>query len=454
MRIHFIAIGGTIMHNLAISLAEYGHQVSGSDDQIVEPSRSKLKAANIFPEEMGWFSEKITDDLDAVILGMHAKPDNPELLRAQELAIRIYSFPEFIYEQSIDKTRIVIGGTYGKTTMMSMVMHVLKKQSIDFDYLVNAQLKGYDSMIKITPNNKYILIEGDEFDASPIDHRSKFEIYKPYIALISGVEWNSFKTDIDEEDYYKRFEDFIRSIEPKGTLIYNKENLQLVEIADRTRDYKINRHGYNLPQYTINKGVTYLHVDDHDVPLKIIGKHNLSNIAGAQTVCEWMGVKRNEFFESIQDFESSIRYLEFVASNNGNVVYQDFAHTVPKLKSSIRAIKEQFPEQSLLTILELNRYEAMEPNFLSQYKESMKETEHAIIYIDKYDSEETETQQLIGNLTRTFKHADLQVIIDQGALIRFLNAFDSEGCNLLLMSSFNFADLNISELADSFLKKN
>src|SRR5690606_772453 len=316
MRIHFIAIGGSIMHNLAINLAEQGHQVTGSDDQIVEPSKSQLREAGLLPKELGWFPEKITEDIDAVILGMHADENNPELQKAKELGIKIYSFPEFVYEQSAEKTRVVIAGTYGKSTITSMIMHVLKKLGRNFDYLVGAQLEGYDDLLQLNPENNLMIIEGDEYYASAVNKQSKFLKYKPNIALISGIDWDHFKTVITEEEYFKQFEDFIRTIVPKGTLIYNKDDKNTREVVERTMDIKINRHGYKLPEYTINKGVTYIHVADENIPLKVFGKHNLSNIAGAFTVCEWLGVKRDEFYAAIQDFKSSIRYLEFVASQN------------------------------------------------------------------------------------------------------------------------------------------
>lgn len=454
MRIHFIAIGGSIMHNLAISLAEQGHQISGSDDQIVEPSRTHLKLAGLLPSELGWFPEKITEELDAVILGMHADSQNPELMKAEGLGIKIYSFPEFVYEQSLEKTRVVIAGTYGKTTIMSMIMHVMKKLDVEFDYVVGAQLKGFDSLVKLTPHSKYILIEGDETFASTIDARCKFEIYKPHIALISGVEWSAKRNEQPEKDYYHRFERLILTIEPKGTLIYNKESNKLSEIIDNTKDHKINRHGYNLPNYSINKGVTYLHVEEERIPLKVIGKTNLSNIAGAFTVCEWLGIKRNEFYEAIQDFESSIRYLEFVASNKSSVVYQDFAHTASKLKSSIHAVKEQFPDHQLLTVVELNSFEIQQENFLTDYKSSLDEADYAVIYINQFNLEDKNIvlEKLIERVIDVLKHRNLQVVISESILKGFLESFSSQQVNLLLMSSSKFSQFNMTDLASSFLK--
>ncbi len=453
MRIHFIAIGGAVMHNLAISLAEQGHQVSGSDDQIVEPSKSRLKQAGLLPRPLGWFPDKITEDIDAVILGMHAAVDNPELLRAQELKLKIYSFPEFVYEQSMEKIRVVIAGTYGKTTIMSMIMHVLKKLGREFDYLVGAQLEGFDSLIKLTPHNKIILIEGDEYYASPIDHRSKFHLYHPNIALISGVEWSESRNKVSKEEYFKQFETFIDTIVAKGTLIYNKDNANLREIVEDTLDCKINRHGYKLPEYSINKGITYLHSGEEHIPLQVFGKLNLSNIAGAYTVCEWLGVKRADFYQSIKDFKSSVRYLEFVASDNESVVYQDFAYSAYKLRTSIHAIKEQFPEQALVTIVELNPYDVVNQNFLNQYGSSMDESDYSVVLVNKDSIKDNSI--LLGNIEnevkRVFNHKNFVFISDIASLESYLFGFKSLGFNLLFMISPDHNSINVNRLADKFL---
>lgn len=437
MRVHFIAIGGSVMHNLAISLAKMGHQVTGSDDQIVEPSKSKLKEIGLLPSHIGWDENKITSDLDAIILGKHALADNPELLKAQELHVKIYSFPEFIYEQTCDKVRVVIAGTYGKTTIISMIMHVLRKLGIDFDYLVGAQLEGFDSLIKLTPNAPIVLIEGDEFYASSIDSHAKFHYYHPNIALISNIHWDNFKMLISNEDYLEQFERFIDTIVPKGTLIYNKEDQNVLNVVGKTKACKINRHGYKLPPYTINKGVTSIQVSDTYVPLQIIGKQNLSNIVGAFTVCEWLGVKKADFYSAIKDFTSSIRYLEFVASNGSSVIYQDFAHTPVKLRSSIHAVKEQFPELKLLTIVELTIYEVFDELKIAQYNNSMDESDIAIVLVNKDTIREKniDLRKVDDFVRNNFNHKDLFVIFDFGELSSFIQSFNSKEFNMLVMLS-------------------
>lgn len=455
MKVHFIAIGGSVMSNLAVSMAKLGHQITGSDDQIVEPSKSKLLDAGLMPDTIGWDVSKITEDLDAVILGKHALADNPELVKAQELGVKIYSFPEFIYEQSVDKTRVVIAGTYGKTTIISMIMHVLKKLKRDFDYLVGAKLEGFDSLIRLTSSAPIILIEGDEYFASSIDSHAKFHYYQPNIALVSNIQWDNFQMVISEEEYLRLFELFVETIIPKGALIYNKEDENVLEVVDRTKALKINRHGYKTPAYTINKGVTYVQFSDQQIPLQIIGKQNLSNIAGAYTVCEWLGVKQEEFYEAIKDFKSSIRYLEFVSSEKGSVVYQDFAHTPLKLRSSIHAVKEQFPKSNLLTVIELNPYDVQEGEKLSQYENSMDESDWSVVFLNKSTIKDNNLQveEIIDKITFAFKHPHLLVITSSEDLHQYLRDFDCSGTNMLFMSSDHYSGLNILTYAEEFYKQ-
>lgn len=455
MRVHFIAIGGSVMHNLAISLAKLGHHVTGSDDQIVEPSKSKLKEVGLLPENIGWDEKKITSDLDAIILGKHALADNPELLKAQELNIKIYSFPEFVYEQTSSKIRVVIAGTYGKTTIISMIMHVLRKLNQDFDYLVGAKLEGFDSLIKLTPTAPIVLIEGDEFYASSIDNHAKFHYYHPNIALISNIHWDNFKMLISEEDYLEQFERFIDTIVSKGTLIYNKDDQHVLQVVGRTKACKINRHGYKLPAYTINKGITSIQVADMLIPLQVIGKQNLSNIAGAFTVCEWLGIKKDDFYAAIGDYKSSTRYLEFVESDGHSVVYQDFAHTPSKVKSSIHAVKEQFPDFKLLTIIELTIYDLLDEEKIALYNKSMDESEVAVVLVNKNSIRKNNVD--FDNLTKiindNFVHKNLFIIFDINNLLSYIQNFDSEGFNMLVMSSVGYNGVNIFSFSDVFFSK-
>jgi len=452
MRVHFIAIGGSIMHNLAIALAKKGYIVSGSDDHIYEPSRTNLANENLLPPP-GWDPTRITSDIDAVVLGMHAKADNPELLKAQEMGIRIYSYPEFIYEQTKEKTRVVIGGSHGKTTITSMIMHVLKSIGRDFDYLVGAKLDEFDHMVRLTKDAPLMIIEGDEYLASPIDQRPKFHLYKPHIALISGIAWDHVNVFPTFENYVNQFRLFIKTIEPKGTLVYNKEDQILRELVLEDQS-KINKHGYRTPEYTINKGITYIHTNNGDIPLQVFGKHNLSNIVAAFTVCEWLGVEREAFYAAIKQFKSASRRLEYVASDNDSVVYQDFAHTPAKLKASIHALKEQFPDKALVAIIELHTYSSLNEAYLKEYRDTMHEAEYPAVFINQESLKQRNAGAISEEMLKTaFNQPNLVYFSNVESMKQYLMAMNPTGRNLLLMSSGNYGGINLVNFADKFLYK-
>jgi len=452
MRVHFIAIGGSIMHNLAIALAKKGYIVSGSDDHIYEPSRTNLEREGLLPEG-GWDPARITADIDAVVLGMHAKADNPELLKAQELGIRIYSYPEFIYEQAAEKMRVVIGGSHGKTTITSMVMHVLRSVGRDFDFLVGAKLDDFEHMVRLTKDAPLMIIEGDEYLASPVDQRPKFHLYKPHIALISGVAWDHVNVFPTFANYVNQFRLFIKSIEPKGTLVYNKEDKTLQELVLEDRS-KINKHGYRTPEYTINKGVTYMHTHIGDVPLQVFGRHNLSNIAAAFTVCEWLGVQRDEFYTAIRQFKGAARRLEYVASDNDSVVYQDFAHTPAKLRASIHALKEQFPDKALVAIIELHTYSSLNAAYLNEYRDTMREAEYPAVFINQEALKQRNAESISeATLKQAFNQSNLVYLNGVDRMKEYLDDLSPAGKNLLFMSSGNYGGINLVNFADKFLYK-
>ncbi len=452
MRVHFIAIGGSIMHNLAIALAKKGYLVSGSDDHIYEPSRTNLDKEGLLPA-LGWHPELITTDIDAVVLGMHAKADNPELLKARELGIRIYSYPEFIYEQTKEKLRVVIGGSHGKTTITSIIMHVLKSIGRDFDYLVGAKLDEFEYMVRLTKDAPMAIIEGDEYLASPIDPRPKFHLYRPNIALISGVAWDHVNVFPTFENYVEQFRLFIKSIEPKGTLVYNKEDKKLQEIVLEDQS-KINKHGYRTPEYTINKGVTYMHTHIGDIPLQVFGKHNLSNIAAAFTVCEWLGVSREEFYTAIKQYKGASRRLEYVASANDSVVYQDFAHTPVKLRASIQAVKEQFPDKALVAIIELHTYSSLNEAYLNEYRDTMHEAEFPAVFINQETLKQKNAEAISEDtLKKAFNQSNLLYFSNVETMRTYLEDTDPLGKNLLFMSSGNYGGVNMVNFADKFLFK-
>ena len=349
-KFHFIAIGGSAMHNLALALHHKGFQISGSDDAVFEPSKSRLAKAGILPEVLGWYPEKIHEGLDGIILGMHAKKDNPELQKAVLLGIKIYSYPEFLYEQTKNKTRVVIAGSHGKTTITSMVLHVLSYWEKEVDYMIGAQLEGFDTMVHLTDENDFMLIEGDEYLSSPIDRRPKFLWYKPHVTLISGIAWDHINVFPTEENYIEQFRTYIDSIMPGGVLVYNELDSVLEQISKESQN-TIRKEAYHLPEYFIEEGVTYLKTDEGDLPLEVFGEHNLSNIAGARWICQLMGVDEAEFLEAISSFKGASKRLEKIGDNGSSFLFKDFAHAPSKVKATSDAVAQQFEEHHKVLLL-------------------------------------------------------------------------------------------------------
>ena len=356
MRIHFIAIGGSAMHNLAIALHKKGYQITGSDDVIFEPAKSRLDKYGLLPAEMGWNAERITKDLDAVILGMHARIDNPELLKAQELGVKIYSYPEYIYEQSKNKLRVVIGGSHGKTTITSMILHVLNHYNRDFDYLVGAQLAGFETMVKVTEEAPVMIIEGDEYLSSPIDRRPKFHLYKANVAVISGIAWDHINVFPTYADYTSQFDKFINTIVDGGSLIYCEADNDLNEIVQQSTA-KVSKIPYAIPAHEIVNGITYL-LPEHTA-LKVFGDHNLMNLNAAKLVCKELNISESEFNEAISSFTGAAKRLEVISADESTNVYKDFAHSPSKLKATIDAVKSQFTDRKLTACIELHTFSSL-----------------------------------------------------------------------------------------------
>lgn len=444
MRIHFIAIGGSAMHNLAIALCKKGFQVSGSDDQIFEPSSSRLQKYGLLPTKIGWDVSRITADLDAVILGMHARIDNPELLKAQELGLRIYSYPEYIYEQSKDKLRVVIGGSHGKTTITSMILHVLKHQNIAFDYLVGAQLEGFETMVKLT-DAPIIVIEGDEYLASPIDRRPKFHLYKANLAVISGIAWDHINVFKTYDDYKLQFDKFIDSIEPKGSLIYCSLDKDLNELV-KNNSNEVNKIPYGLPENMVVDGVTYL--EPEHIGLKVFGNHNLLNLNAAKLICGELGIDEIAFNESISSFSGAAKRLELLFNNKTTNVYKDFAHSPSKLKATIEAVKSQFPDRKLIACIELHTFSSLNLEFLKTYANTMDLADEAIVFIDNDTFLHKKLEPFNQNDVRTnFKNSNLLFFDDISKLKVHLKSINFANSNLLLMSSGNFSGLDLNKLA-------
>ncbi|PHK18033.1 peptidoglycan synthetase [Nostoc linckia z15] len=448
MRTHFIAIGGAAMHNLALALHGKGYHVTGSDDAIFEPSRTRLEKKGLLPEEMGWFPEKITADIEAVILGMHAKPDNPELLKAQELGLKIYSYPEFLYEQSKDKTRVVIGGSHGKTTITSMILHVMNFHNIAVDYMVGAQLEGFDTMVHLTQENDFIVLEGDEYLSSPMDRRPKFHLYQPNIALISGIAWDHINVFPTYDNYVEQFEIFIQQITNGGILIYNENDNEVKRVAEAATN-PIRKIPYHTPGYSVQNGVTLLATPEGPMPIEVFGAHNLNNLAGAKWVCQCMGVDEAEFYEAIATFKGASKRLEKIAEKGKNVAYKDFAHSPSKVAATTKAVKEQYPERKLIACLELHTYSSLNAEFLKEYEGALDAADVAVVF---YSPDAVKIKQLeevtYEQIAKAFNREDLVIYTNPAAFKEYLYhlKYDTEGVALLLMSSGNYGGLNFDEV--------
>ncbi|WP_274473821.1 UDP-N-acetylmuramate--L-alanine ligase [Mangrovimonas aestuarii] len=446
MNVHFIAIGGSAMHNLALALQEKGYQVTGSDDTIFEPSKSRLHAKGILPEHFGWFPEKITSDLDAVVLGMHAKADNPELLKAQELGLKIYSYPEFLYEQSKHKTRVVIGGSHGKTTITSMILHVMHYHNIDVDFMVGAQLEGFDVMVKLTENNDFIVLEGDEYLSSPIDPRPKFHLYKPNIALLSGIAWDHINVFPTYENYVEQFSIFVDSIVKGGSITYNGEDAEVARVVEASEN-PIRKIPYYTPEYTVEDGETMLETPDGPMPIEVFGAHNLNNLAGAKWICQHMGIDEEDFYEAISTFKGASKRLEKIAEGKKSVAYKDFAHSPSKVAATTKAVKEQFNSRKLLACLELHTYSSLNAEFLKEYKGALDAADEAVVF---YSPEAVKIKQLDevthDQIAKAFERNDLKIYTNPEDFKRFLFSQNLDNKTLLLMSSGNYGGLDFEEV--------
>lgn len=451
MKIHFIAIGGSAMHNLALALNHKGYKITGSDDVIFEPSKTRLAEKNLLPVEFGWFPEKISSDLDAVILGMHAKADNPELLKAQELGLEIYSYPEFLYEQSKDKTRVVIGGSHGKTTITSMILHVLNYHGRDVDYMVGAQLDGFDRMVHLTTENDFIVLEGDEYLSSPIDRRPKFHLYKPNIALLSGIAWDHINVFPTFENYVEQFQIFVDGIVKGGSITYNEEDENVRKVVEASEN-AIRKLPYHTPDYTVENGVTFLETPEGPMPIEVFGAHNLSNLAGAKWICQNMGVDEDDFYEAIATFKGASKRLEKIANGKTCVAYKDFAHSPSKVAATTKAVKEQFPDRKLIAFLELHTYSSFNPEFLKEYKGALDAADIPVVF---YLPESVAIKKLApvseSQISEAFERNDLTIVTDANTFKDLVYQQDYNNSVVLFMSSGNYGGLNLVEL-QSFIE--
>ena len=444
-KVHFIAIGGSAMHNLAIALHRKGYEVTGSDDEIFEPSKSRLANEGILPPQWGWYPEKLDNSYDAVILGMHARIDNPELARAQELGLKVYSYPEYLYEQSKDKTRIVIGGSHGKTTITSMILHVLKQVGIETDFMVGAQLEGFDVMVRLSETAKYMVMEGDEYLTSPIDRVPKFHHYHPNIAVISGIGWDHVNVFPTFDNYLEQFRIFVRTIEKGGCLIYDGTDVEAEKIAQTAA---CPTFGYG-PHFSENDGVkTYLILPDGSRrEVGIFGTHNMKNINAARLVCKQLGVTDEQFYEAIGSFKGAARRLELLFESNGNFVFRDFAHAPSKLTATVKALREQYPEKYLIAVFELHTYSSLSEVFIDHYRDALKQADQAIVFYDPHAVAIKKLELMPDErIVEGFGRSDLKVVHNKAELLAILEQGRKENVVGAMMSSGDFNGLTTDDL--------
>jgi UDP-N-acetylmuramate: L-alanyl-gamma-D-glutamyl-meso-diaminopimelate ligase len=446
MNIHFIAIGGSAMHNLAIALHNKGYHVTGSDDTIHDPSKSRLEKRGLLPKEFGWFPEKITSDIEVIILGMHAKKDNPELLKAQAMGLKIYSYPEFLYEQSKEKTRVVIGGSHGKTTITSMILHVLNYHDREVDYMVGAQLEGFETMVHLTQENEFIVLEGDEYLSSPIDMRPKFHLYKPNIALISGIAWDHINVFPTFDNYVEQFRIFTNSLTNGGIMVYNEEDPTVKQVIENS-EHPIKKYPYSTLEHFIDDGTTYIDTPDGQMPLEIFGDHNLQNLAGAQWICQHMGVDEDDFFEAISSFKGASKRLEKIAEHQQTVIFKDFAHSPSKVKATTEAVKKQYEQREVIACLELHTYSSLNAEFLQQYKGALSEADTAVVFYSPHAVKIKQLEEVSkAQIANAFERDDLIIYTNPQDFKSFLFSQNLVNKALLLMSSGNYGGLDFEEL--------
>ena len=439
---------GYVGLTLALTMANKGFKVTGSDDAVFEPSKTRLENKGLLPEEMGWFPEKITSEVEAIILGMHAKADNPELLKAQELGLKIYSYPEFLYEQSKNKTRVVIGGSHGKTTITSMILHVMHYHNIEVDYMVGAQLEGFDTMVHLTETNDFIVLEGDEYLSSPMDRRPKFHLYQPNIALISGIAWDHINVFPTYENYVEQFEIFIKLITNGGILVYNEDDSEVKRVAEAATN-PIRKLPYSTPNYAVENGVTLLNTPEGPMPIEVFGAHNLNNLAGAKWICQNMGVDEADFYEAIASFKGASKRLEKIAEGKNKVAYKDFAHSPSKVSATTKAVKEQYPNRTLVACLELHTYSSLNAEFLKEYEGALEFADVAVVF---YSPDAVKIKQLeevtYEQIAQAFNRKDLIIYTNPSEFKAFLFNQNLDNSALLLMSSGNYGGLNFDEVKE------
>ena len=448
--IHLIAIGGAAMHNLALALHFNGFKVTGSDDEIYSPSRERLEKEGLLPETMGWDENRISTDIEAIIVGMHARPDNPELKKALELGVKIYSYPEFVYEQSKNKKRVVIGGSHGKTSTTAMILHVLNHLKIDNDYLVGAQLEGFERMVKLS-DAPIIVIEGDEYLASPIVREPKFHFYKPHIAILTGVAWDHINVFPTFDNYVEQFDIFVQTIEQDGLLAYYKGDEHLQKIVNNSSN-PIRFQDYDTLNHRVENGKTIIITNEKTYELQIFGQHNLQNLHAAKLVCEELEVTEHDFFTAIQSFKGASKRLELLKETSSSIAYKDFAHAPSKVKATIKALSEQYPERDLVACVELHTFSSLNKKFLTEYKGAMDAADIAFVYFSEHTLKMKRLEPITKeDIQNAFQHSNMRVFTDKNELKLALERIDFQQKNLLMMSSGTFDKTDLKALTNQLL---
>lgn len=448
MNIHFIAIGGAAMHNLAIALKRAGHAVTGSDDEIFDPAKTRLQKEGLLPETEGWFPQKLHAGIGAVVLGMHAKADNPELQRAKELGLSIYSYPEYLYEVWKNKKRIVIGGSHGKTSITSMILHAFKACEVQSDYMVGALLQGFENMVSIQDSSQLAVMEGDEYTASILDLRPKFHLYRANVGVISGIAWDHINVFPTYEKYVEQFSIFIDTIEPGGVLIYNSEDAEVKRVAESHPRTDIRKVPYTAPEYTVaDETFTVVH-NGRTYPLAVFGKHNLSNLSAAAAVAREAGIDEHRFWTAATTFQGASNRLEKLAEGPKGICYKDFAHSPSKVKATLDAFRERFSERKVTACFELHTFSTLNKDFLPGYADALNSADRAAVYYSPHTLELKRMPALDADFVRQcFGRDDLAIITDTETLAGFIAGSASDNSALLLMSSGNWGGLNVKELA-------
>ena len=451
MRIHFIAIGGAVMHNLAIALLRKGYEITGSDDEIFEPSRSRLAARGLLPEAYGWHPEKINRDIDIVILGMHARADNPELAKAAELGLKIMSFPEFLLEQTRNKKRIVVAGSHGKTTTTAMIMHVMKTLGIRFDYMVGSSIEGYETMVSLSDDSEFAVLEGDEYLSSPIDRRPKFHLYMPDIAVLNGIAWDHMNVFPTFENYVEQFRIFADKISPGGTLVYFEDDPEVRKIAGSARD-DIKKIPYRVHGHFRNKTGFYAAGISRTVKLQFFGRHNMQNFSAAMEACLAAGISSDSFYDAIGSFSGTSGRLQLIRENEKGTFYYDFAHSPSKVKATVEAVAERYPDRNIVACFELHTFSSLNKNFLPFYKGSLEKASRAIVYFNPGQFEQKRLEPFSPDTVKEgFGGNNLTVFNNSSGLMDHIKNIKLKSPVWLFMSSGDFGGCNLKMLAEELL---